>query len=34
MGLLQWLQNVVTLNHTYNWAFVWKYVSQQPSSRA
>lgn len=26
MGLLQWLQNVVTLNHTYNWAFVWKYI--------
>jgi polar amino acid transport system permease protein len=26
MGLLQWLQNVVTLNHTFNWAFVWKYV--------
>lgn len=26
MGILQWLQNIVTLNHTYTWAYVWKYT--------
>ncbi|HEX6543903.1 MAG TPA: amino acid ABC transporter permease [Ktedonobacterales bacterium] len=26
MGILQWLQNVVTLNHNFNWAYVWKYL--------
>lgn len=30
MGLLQWLQNVVTLNHTFNWAFVQKYLLSAP----
>src|SRR6185312_4453807 len=26
MGLLQWLQNIVTLNGSFTWAFVWKYT--------
>lgn len=26
MGILQWLQNFVTLNHTFNWSYVWKYL--------
>jgi polar amino acid transport system permease protein len=25
MGILQWLQNVITLNHSFNWGYVWKY---------
>lgn len=26
MGLLQWLQSVVTLNHFFTWDYVWKYL--------
>jgi polar amino acid transport system permease protein len=26
MGILQWLQNFVTLNHSFRWEFVWKYL--------
>lgn len=26
MGILEWFQNVVTLNHTFIWAYVWKYI--------
>jgi polar amino acid transport system permease protein len=26
MGILQWLQSVITLNHSFNWAYVSKYL--------
>jgi polar amino acid transport system permease protein len=26
MGILDWLQNFVTLNHSFNWGYVWKYL--------
>lgn len=26
MGILQWLQSVITLNHFFNWDYVWKYI--------
>lgn len=26
MGILEWLQNFITLNHSFNWGFVWKYL--------
>lgn len=25
MGILEWLQNLITLNHSFNWGYVWKY---------
>lgn len=26
MGILEWLQNFITLNHSFNWGHVWKYL--------
>ncbi len=26
MGILQWLQNIVTLNGSFTWAYIWKYI--------
>src|SRR5690242_2719160 len=26
MGILEWLQNFITLNHSFNWGYVWKYL--------
>jgi polar amino acid transport system permease protein len=30
MGILQWLQNIITLNHNFTWAYVWKYILSAP----
>jgi len=30
MGILQWLQDIITLNHNFTWAYVWKYILSAP----